>query len=202
MVGRGFKGAVINGHHRGRYLDDAFFAPIIEAAEALDVPIYLHPTAPPQPVIDACYSGYSPLLNELFASPGWGWHIETGVHVIRLILGGVFDRHPRLQIVIGHLGEALPFMMRRLDLMQGAAKLKRPLSATLRENVHYTVSGFNYPPVFQLLLAEVGVDRIMFSADHPYASMKTAREFLDNLPLSADDKERLAHGNAEKLLRM
>ncbi len=202
MVGRNFKGAVINGHSRGRYLDDPAFTPILACAEALDVPIYLHPTQPPQPVIDASFGGFSPLLGELLAGPGWGWHVETAVHVIRMILGGVFDRHPRLQIVIGHLGETLPFMMRRLDLMQAAAGLKRPLSATLRENVHYTVSGFNYPAVFQLLLAEVGVDRIMFSADHPYASMERAREFLDHLPISDEDREKIAHANAGRLLRI
>ena len=202
MVQRDFKGAVINGHTRGRYLDDLAFAPILECAEALDVPIYLHPTQPPQAVIDASYGGFSPLLGELLAGPGWGWHVETAVHVIRMILGGVFDRHPGLQIIIGHLGETLPFMMRRMDLMQAAAGIKRPISAYLRENVHYTVSGFNYPSVFQLLLAEVGVDRIMFSADHPYASMEGARAFLDELPISSAEREKIAHGNAEWLFRM
>jgi uncharacterized protein len=95
-----FKGAVINGHHRGRYLDDRFFWPILERAESLNLPIYLHPTQPPKPVIEALYSGYSPIVNEMLAGPGWGWHIETGVHIIRLILGGVFDQYPKLQIVI------------------------------------------------------------------------------------------------------
>ena len=106
--GQKFAGAIINGHNRGRYLDDKFFWPILESAEQLGAPIYLHPTRPPQSVIDASFGGFSPMVSEIFSGPGWGWHIETAVHVIRLILGGVFDRFPRLQIVIGHLGEGLP----------------------------------------------------------------------------------------------
>src|ERR1700727_41800 len=111
----GFKGAAINGHVRGRYLDDKFFWPVLERAEALDVPIYLHPTQPPKAVIEASYSGFSPGVSDLLAGPGWGWHIETAIHVIRLILGGVFDRYPKLQIVIGHMREGLSLMLPRLD---------------------------------------------------------------------------------------
>jgi predicted TIM-barrel fold metal-dependent hydrolase len=136
----------------------------------------------------------------MLAGPGWGWHIETAVHVIRLILGGVFDRYPSLQIVIGHLGEGLPFMLQRLDVMRMAmTKLDRPMSAYLRENVYYTFSGFNFLATFLDLLLEVGVDRIMFSADYPYASMAQARAFLNQLPVSAADREKIAHGNAEQV---
>jgi predicted TIM-barrel fold metal-dependent hydrolase len=195
-----FKGAMINGHIRGRYLDDQFFWPILERAESLGVPIYIHPTLPPKPVIDASYGGFAPAITELFAGPGWGWHIETAVHILRLILGGVFDRFPRLQVVIGHMGEALPFMLPRFaNMPQDVIKLRRPVAAYLRENVHYTFSGFNFTPTFLDLLLEVGVDRIMFSADYPYASMERARSFLEQLPVSAADRERIAHGNAEKL---
>jgi uncharacterized protein len=200
---QGFKGAVINGHARGRYLDDKFFWPVLERAESLNVPIYLHPTPPPQPVIEASYSGFAPLVTEMLAGAGWGWHVETAVHVIRMILGGVFDRYPNLQIIIGHMGETLPFMLQRLDVMpMQMTKLQRPISAYLRANVHYTFSGFNYTPNFLDLLLQVGVERIMFSADHPYASMAQARAFLDNLPVSSADKERIAHRNAEQLLRL
>jgi uncharacterized protein len=201
---QGFKGAAINGHNRGRYLDDKFYAPILESAEALDVPIYLHPTPPPQPVLDIYYGGFAPLVTEMLAGGVWGWHIETAVHVIRLVLGGVFDRHPKLQVVIGHMGEGLPFFMQRFDIIPGAVtKLKQPVSAYLRENVHYTFSGFNFPPTFLDLLLELGgIERIMFSADHPYQSMPQARAFLDQIPVSSADKERIAHGNAEKLLKL
>ena len=201
MKSGGFVGAVINGHNRGRYLDDKFFWPILEAAEALNAPIHIHPTRPPQPVVDAYYSGFSPLLDDMFASPGWGWHIETAVHVIRVVLGGTFDRFPKLQLVIGHLGEGLMSMFQRLEVMTPAmTKLKKPVTSYLRENVHYTFSGFNYPATFLDLLLEVGVDRIMFSADHPYQPMAPAVAFLQQIPVSAADRERIAHGNAEKLL--
>jgi len=112
-----FAGAVINGHQRGRYLDDKFFWPVLEAAESLGAPIYLHPTNPPKPVIEASFGGFAPLVTEMLAGPGFGWHIETAVHVLRMVLGGVFDRFPKLQIVIGHMGEGLPFFMQRVDVI-------------------------------------------------------------------------------------
>jgi predicted TIM-barrel fold metal-dependent hydrolase len=197
----GFKGAVINGHNRGRYLDDKFYWPVLECAEALNAPIYLHPTPPPQPVLDTYYGGFAPMMTEMLAGGAWGWHIETAVHVLRLISGGVFDRFPRLQIVIGHMGEGLPFMFQRFDIVPPAVTgLKRSFKAYLRENVHYTLSGFNFGPTFLDLLLELGgVDRIMFSADHPYQSMKWAHAFLEQIPVSAEDRARIAHGNAEKL---
>jgi predicted TIM-barrel fold metal-dependent hydrolase len=197
----GFKGALINGHHRGRYLDDKFFWPVLEAAESLGVPIYLHPTQPPQAVVEASFAGFSPDVTFMFANAGWGWHIETAVHVLRMILGGVFDRYPKLQVIVGHMGEALPFMLSRVDIMTTSITgLQRPISAYLRENVYYTFSGFNFTPTFLDLLLQVGVDRIMFSADYPYGSMAQARAFLDQLPVSDRDRERIAHGNAERLL--
>ena len=197
----GFKGALINGHTRGRYLDDKFFWPILECAEALNAPIYLHPTVSPQPVVDALYGGFSPPVSAVFAASGWGWHIETSVHLIRMILGGVFDRYPKLQVVIGHLGEGLPFMLPRLNknLPPEMTKLKRRVADYLRENVHYTFGGFNFPATFLDLLLEVGAGRIMFSVDHPYGSMAEARAFLEQLPVSPADRERIAHGNAEQL---
>jgi predicted TIM-barrel fold metal-dependent hydrolase len=199
---QGFKGALINGHTRGRYLDDKFFWPILERAEALNVPIYLHPTVPPKAVVEASFGGFSPSVTAMLAGGGWGWHIETAVHLIRMILGGVFDRHPRLQVVIGHLGEGIPFMLPRLNrnLPKELTKLGRPIEAYLRENVHYTFGGFNFAATFLNLLLEVGVGRIMFSVDHPYGSMAEARAFLQHVPVSEADRERIAHGNAEKLL--
>lgn len=201
-VRQGFKGAIVNGHTRGRYLDDEFFSPILERAEALNVPIYLHPTIPPKPVVEALYSGFSPAVTAAFAAPAWGWHIETAVHLIRLMLGGVFDRYPKLQIIIGHLGEGIPFMLPRMNknLPTELTKLQRPIGAYLRENVHYTFGGFNFTATFLNLMLEVGADRIMFSVDYPYGSMAEARAFLEQLPISAADRERIAHGNAERLL--
>ena len=200
----GFKGAVINGHIKGRYLDDKFFWPILECADKLNVPVYLHPTQPPKPVIDTYYGGFPPEITNMLAGAGWGWHIETAVHVIRLIISGAFDKYPKLQIIIGHLGEGLPFMLERMDSTMSPERtgLKRPIGDYFRENIHYTFSGFNYIPTFLDLLLEVGIDRIMFSADYPYRSMAEARAFLDQLPVSIADREKIAHGNAERLLKL
>jgi uncharacterized protein len=201
---QGFKGTLVNGHTRGRYLDDKFFSPILERAEALNVPIYLHPTVPPKPVVDVLYGGFSPAVSAVFAAAGWGWHIETAVHLIRMILGGVFDRYPKLQVVVGHLGEGIPFMLPRLNknLPMEMTRLARPLGGYLRENVHYTFGGFNFPATFLDLLLEVGGERIMVSCDHPYGSMAEARAFLDQIPVSPADHERIAHGNAERLFKV
>lgn len=201
----GFKGALINGHIQNRYLDDPFFWPIFERAEKLEVPIYLHPTPPLPSMIATYYAGnYAPEVALGLATAAWGWHVETALHILRIILSGVFDRYPRLQLIVGHLGETLPFMLPRLNLglPTQVTKLNRSLGDYLRENLHYTFSGFNYTPAFLNLLLEVGADRIMFSADYPYSSMEQAHSFLDQLPVSPADKEKIAHGNAERLLQL
>ena len=135
---------------------------------------------------------------------GWGWHIGTRVHVLRLVLGGVFDRYPKLEIVIGHLGEGIPFMLQRLNkhLPRSLTMLQRPVAQFLRQNVHYTFGGFNFMPTFLNLLLEVGVDRILLSVDYPYCTMGEARDFLKHLPVSEADRQRIAHVNADRLLRM
>jgi predicted TIM-barrel fold metal-dependent hydrolase len=200
----GFKGALINGHTRGRYLDDQFFWPILECAEELGMPIYLHPTLPPQAVRDASYSGFSPAVSAMLATAAWGWHIETATHLIRMVLGGVFDRYPKLQVIVGHLGEGVPFMLPRLErnFPQQLTQLKRPIGSYFRENVYYTFGGFNFSATFLNLLLEVGAERIMFSVDYPYGSMAEARSFLDHLPLSGPDRAAIAHRNAEALLAL
>jgi len=199
-----FKGGNINGHTRGHYLDDKFFWPILERAEALKVPLYIHPTLPPESVIEAYYSGFSPEVTRGLSMAAWGWHIETAVHILRLIVSGAFDQFPGLQIVIGHMGEALPFMMPRIDnvLSPNVTKLNHPVADYLRDNIYYTFSGFNFTPTFLNLYLQVGADRIMFSADYPYSTMAQARNFLDQLPVSLVDKNKIAHGNAERLLRL
>jgi predicted TIM-barrel fold metal-dependent hydrolase len=200
----GFVGALVNGHTRGRYLDHPSFSPLFERACALGVPLYLHPTEPPRPVVEAWYGGFSSNVSFALATAAWGWHLETATHVLRLIAGGVFDRFPSLQIVIGHLGEGLASMMRRLDhaLPPAMSELERPVSAYLQQNVHYTFAGFDSLPTFLDLLLQVGAARILFSTDHPYASMARGKAFLDQLPVSAADRQAIAHGNAERLLRL
>jgi uncharacterized protein len=148
VTNHGFLGALIHGHIRGRYLDDQFFWPVFEMAEKLDVPIYLHPKRPPQAVEDACYGGFETMVSEILATTGWGWHVDTGLHVLRLILGGVFDRFPKLQIIIGHMGEALPSMIWRANSELGpAAKyLKRRVIDYFQQNIHVTTSGYYAAP--------------------------------------------------------
>jgi predicted TIM-barrel fold metal-dependent hydrolase len=198
----GFRGAVVNGHNRGRYLDDNFYWPILECAEKLGAPIYLHPAVPPKAVVDGSFGGFSPGETFFLAGAGWGWHIETSVHIIRMMVRGVFDRFPKLQFVIGHMGEGLPFMLPRMDAVATRSPglaMKRSPAEYLRENVHYTFGGFNFDSTFQVLLSEVGAGRIMFSVDYPYGSMEEARAFLERIPVSAAEREAIAHGNAERL---
>jgi predicted TIM-barrel fold metal-dependent hydrolase len=199
----GFVGAMLNGHVDGRYLDDQFFWPIFEAAEALDVPIYLHPTLPPQPVIDACYSGFSQDVGPALAAAAWGWHVDTGLHVLRLILGGVFDRFPHLRLVIGHMGELLPSMIWRAGFfLNGLSGLDRPLQSYFTENIYVTTSGVFDHAAFAAAVHALGTDRILFSVDYPYGSNDEARAFLDGLPVSSPDREKIAHANAERLLKL
>ncbi len=178
---------------------------MLEAAEHLDAPIYLHPMQPPKAVLDTYYGGFSQPVSKLFSCPACGWHIETGIHLVRMILGGVFDQFPNLKIIIGHLGEGLSFWLPRMDanIGQNLTKLKQPISAYLRQNVYYTFSGFNYLPNFINLVSQVGIeDRIIFSTDYPWGSMLEARTFLDALPISHADRVLIAHGNAERLFKM
>jgi predicted TIM-barrel fold metal-dependent hydrolase len=198
----GFRGAVINGHSQGRYLDDPFFEPILECAAALGIPLYLHPTFPPAAVVDACYRGFADEVTFALSTVGWGWHIDTGTHLLRMILGGVFDRYPQLQLIVGHMGEAIPFMLPRFDATLGVelTGLRHPVSSYLRENVHYTFANFNDLPTFANLIAQIGVGRVAFSTDHPFGSMRVARDFLDSLDLTDADRARISHLNAEELL--
>lgn len=200
-----FKGAIINGHTNGRYLDDEFFWPILDRAEKLEVPIYLHPTLPPKAVIESSYTGnFSQEVSTLLARNAWGWHLETALHILRIILSGVFDQYPDLQFIIGHMGEGIPFMQQRIDdsLPQETINLEHPVSTYLQKNVNYTFSGLNYTQTFLNLFLEMGADRIMFSTDYPFIPMEDTMKFLDQLPVSKADKEKIAHGNAERLLHM
>lgn len=202
--GHGFVGAAINGHSRGRYLDDPFFDPVLARAAALRVPIYLHPTMPPPRVVESCYAGFSAEVTFALSTAGWGWHINTATHVLRLILGGVFDRYPELQFVIGHMGEATSFMLPRFDatLTPELTGLRHPVSTYLRQNLNYTFANFNDDSTYANLIAQVGVGRLCFSADYPFGSMGAAREFLDGLPLDEDDRALVSHRNAERLLAL
>src|SRR5712691_2423276 len=200
----GFKGALINGTSNGLFLDHPRFTPLFETAQALDVPVYLHPAPPPHEVKKAYYGGLPGNLGFVLSTAGWGWHVETGMHCLRLIVSGLFDRFPKLKIIIGHLGEALPYYIVRADafLTQSTTHLKRRVPEHFHEHFYITTSGcFSLPP-FLCALQVVGADRILFSVDYPYDSNIVGRAFLDALPVSAEDIAKISHGNAERLLKL
>jgi hypothetical protein len=201
----GFHGALVNGATDGRFLDDPAFGPILAKAEELDRPIYIHPGIPGREVRGAYYDGLKGGFGFTFALAAWGWHAETAVHTLRLVLSGALDRHPRLKIIIGHMGEALPFMLDRIDETTAAeakVQLKRSVRQTILEQVWITTSGFFTLAPFMAALMTFGADRILFSVDYPFASNARARAFLDGLPVSPDDRAKIAHGNADRLLRL
>ncbi len=203
----GFKGAMIRGVTNGEFLDAPKFAPIFERAERLGVPIYIHPGLPPQPVMDAYYSniGGKTGPSEALACWGWGWHSETAIHVLRLLSAGTFDKYPRLNIIIGHMGEMLPFMWVRSErgFQPGAGgENQRTLSDTFRAQLHITTSGFFTQPPLQLALDTIGVDNIMLSVDYPFSSNQMGIDFLNGIQLPPDQVEKIAHGNADRLLNL
>jgi predicted TIM-barrel fold metal-dependent hydrolase len=199
-----FKGALINGRTDGRFLDDPSLFPILERAAALDVPLYLHPGLPTESLRREHYDGFGPSVSYALGTAAWGWHAETGLHVLRMIAARIFDRLPSLQIIIGHMGEMVPFMLDRADewLTPAAQRegLKRTVAETFRSNFWVTTSGMFSTAPFQLLLQVVGADRILFSVDYPFSSNRQGRAFLDALPISPADKEKVSHHNAERLL--
>lgn len=195
----GFVGAVINGHIKGHYLDEPKFEPLLEAAEQLKAPLYIHPALPPQQIIDTYYHMEDRYAQKVLASGGWGWHIETGVHVLRLIASGTFDRHPNLKIIVGHLGEGLPFFMERLYNAEGG-NLKEPYPEYLKDNVRYSISGFHDPDLLDFVIKKVGENNIMFSTDFPFNPPAQEVEFLKHAAIDEKTKEKIAYKNAEKLL--
>ena len=200
-----FRGGIVNGTTAGRFLDDPSFEPLLARFEALGVPLYLHPAPPPEPVRRAYYDGLPGDASLLLSIAGWGWHSETAIHVLRLVLSGSLDRHPGLKLVIGHMGEGLPAMLARCDQVfadESRERLTRSVSRTITDQVWVTTSGFfSLPPLLPLLLT-FGADRIMFAVDYPFSANQRGRDFLDGLPISPDDKVKIAHGNADELLKL
>lgn len=200
----GFCGALINGLTEDLFLDDSRFDPILSRAEQLDVPIYLHPGIPPEAVRKAYYDHLPPGAGFRLATAGWGWHSETAIHVLRLVLSGALDRHPKLKLIIGHMGEGLPAMLARCDDIFGreVTRLKRSVAQTIIDQVWVTTSGmFTLPPFFAAL-AVFGIDRLMFSIDYPFCGNQRGRAFLDTIPLAPADLNKVAHANADQLLKL
>ena len=201
----GFRGAKLNSHCCSEYLDDPKFWALFAKAEELDVPIYLHPTVPSDKMIDAFQPYGFPI-----AGPPLGFGIDCLLHSVRLIYSGLFDKFPKLKIILGHLGEGLPFWMFRIDFYWNkpwaAPELKpktlRKPSDYIRDNFVFTSSGMHYVPSFINAYMAVGGDNLCFGADHPFESVQESIEGLGILPICEQDKEKFYHGNAERLFKI
>lgn len=200
----GFVGTMINGTTNGKFLDAPEFEPILARAEALDVPIYVHPNLPVKGIFDLYYQGLPGTTGFTASMSGWGWHSETAVHILRLVLSGALDRHPDLKIVVGHMGEGLPVMLDRFDdkLTAETSYLSRTVSQTILEQVWITTSGIFNVPAFISTMMVFGIERIMFSVDYPYADNARGMAFLGAIPVSPADRLAVASGNADKLLKL
>jgi hypothetical protein len=190
------------------FLDDPRFLPMWEAAAHLNVPIYLHPAPPPAAIQHAYYSNLpgpdGDQLGHILSIAGWGWHIETGLHTLRLILSGLFDRLPNLQLIIGHMGEGLPYALARTSgILSNAAKhLRQPVAEYFQANIHITTSGYFTQPPFRCALDVIGLERLLFSIDYPFSPNTRGRDFLNQVDLAPEDLARLARTNAERLLKI
>lgn len=197
----GLRGALVNAHTDGIYLDNPSLRVVWERAEALEVPLYLHPANG----VDSAHvlSGHPELVG-----PMWSWGVDTATHVLRLIFGGVFDDFPKAKLLLGHMGEGLPFVLWRLDSRWGfhahhgiELKLGRP-SEYIRRNLYITTSGVCSAPPLLAAMLSIGADHILFGTDYPFEQMGTATEFLREAPISDADRSKIAHRNAEELLRI
>jgi 2,3-dihydroxybenzoate decarboxylase len=202
----GFKAAILNGHVRGEYTDAAKYWPIFEAAEALDTPIYLHPQGPPKALI-------GPMLERGLDGAVFGFGVDTGLHLLRLIVTGVFDRFPKLKLVVGHGGEALPYWAYRLDYMHAAGvrsqryEFLKPLelgaiSAYLKRNVYVTFSGMAWEPAIRFCKDTLGSDRIMYAMDYPYQYEPDEVRAQDELAFTAAEKRAFFQANAERVFNL
>jgi 2,3-dihydroxybenzoate decarboxylase len=196
----GFKGAIINGQPQDSFLDDKRYWDIFAQAEALDVPLYLHPTAPSPGAMQA-YEGRPELVGSL-----WSFTVDCATQTLRLIFSGVFDRYPKLTIILGHLGETLPYLLWRLDSRWKSSTFERHLSRLpsqyLQENVVVTTSGMFYDPALLCSCLALGADRMLFAVDYPFEGNRAGSEFIEQAPISETDKRKICYLNAEQRLKV
>lgn len=199
----GFKGMLLDGTVDGRFLDAPEFFPVLDAAAELDVPMYLHPAPPPKPVAEVYYSGLPSEIGHLLSIAGWGWHAENGLHTLRLIVSGVMDRLPKLRVIIGHMGEGVPYALARSSgILSGPAKLKRSVAETFKEQFYVTTSGYFTRPPFECARAVLGFDHMMYSVDYPFSPNTRGQEFLKQLELSEEESAAFRGGHAAALLKL
>lgn len=197
----GLKGAMLCGRTREKNMDHKDFWELFACAEALGVPLFIHPQIPQKAVRDVYYSGFDELTDLAFSTFGLGWHYEAGIQFVRLVLAGVFDRFPNLQIILGHWGEVILFYTERLASLNRAAKLGKPFIDYIRQNLYVTASGMFSQAYLQRSVEIIGTDRILFSSDYPYQYRqgRDARNFLEATTLNTADKEKFAYANWERL---
>ncbi len=200
----GLKGALLVGRPSGSFLDDPRYELVLAKFDELRVPLYLHPGPPLPQVRDPYYGGLDKEVSARLSLFGWGWHNEAGIHVIRLMLSGAFDRHRALQVISGHWGEMVPFYLQRMDdaMPREVTGLARTITETYRQHVYVTPSGMLNLPHFAFIQAVLGIDRILYAVDYPYLTNTGARRFLEELPVSDEDRAKIAHRNAEVLFQL
>ena len=193
----GFKGTMLCGRVGKRNLDDPMFSPIFQCAETLSVPILLHPRTPEMAVREAYYSGFRPEVDAALSTYGLGWHYDAGIQFLRLVLSGIFDRMPGLQMILGHWGELVLFYAERFAAMDRVSGLNHPIATYLRQNLYVTASGMFLPHYLERAAVVVGTDRLLFSTDYPYQYRPghDARRFLENCGLTEPGKTGFAHEN-------
>jgi 2,3-dihydroxybenzoate decarboxylase len=191
-----FCGAMINGHTNGQYLDDPSLQPLWERAQALAAPIYLHPTDPV--TASRALDGYKGLRRAT-----WEWGFETGSHALRLVFGGLFDRFPNAKVILGHLGETLPYLLWRFDSRAKlyGIKLAKPPSQYIRENIAVTTSGMCSAEPLACAISALGRQRVMFAADYPFESTHEAAHFIDDVALEDNVRKDICFNNAMRLLK-
>jgi predicted TIM-barrel fold metal-dependent hydrolase len=198
----GFLGAMVHGLTGNRFIDDKRFWPIFERAQALEVPIYMHPAVPHQAVIDAYFSDYVGEWPMLIRA-AWGYGMETATAGIRIVLSGVLDAYPGTKIILGHMGEGLPFYLWRINQALARNKfVEKSFREYFTEHFWITTSGFFSNPALQCSITEMGIDRILYSVDYPFVDNALGAAWLDNLPLCAEDRVKFLGGTARKLLRL
>ena len=197
----GFKGAMVHGPTNGVFFDDKRFWPIFERAQALDVPLYLHPSLPVKAVVDAYYRDYLDRYPQLQAA-AWGYTVETATQGIRMVLSGVFEKYPGLKIILGHLGESLPFSAWRIDMCLSRSGQPSTFRETFNRHFWITTSGNFCTPALMCCMMEMGVDRILFSVDYPFVPNPPGTKWMEGLPLSLEDRVKILSGNCKRLLKM
>ena len=202
VTGLGLAGALVNANSGGRGLDAPEFWDIYEAAEDLRAPVYLHPSVPIPAVSEAYYRGFGDSVDSMLATGTFGWHYDAGLTVLRMIIAGVFDRFPELQLILGHWGEVVLFYLDRVAGMDKLVDLRRPIADYFRSNIFITPGGISSHKYLRWTLETVGAERIMYASDHPFnrESAGSARRFLDTAPISDAERERIAFRNWEELV--